>query len=57
MDGRNDPVDDETERVARGLCEALGLDPDGLEDGELVWRQFVEMAGNAMSAWRVLIGR
>ena len=57
MDGRNDPVDGETERVARELCEARGCDPDALEDGEVVWRQYVEMAGNAIASWRVLSGR
>ena len=44
MDGRNDPADAETERVARELCDALGIDPDALAEGEVLWRQFVDMA-------------
>ena len=56
MDGRNDPVDAETERVARELCEALGNDPDALVEGEVLWRQFVGMAMNAIGSWRVLTG-
>ena len=51
---RNDPVDDETERVARTLCAELELDPDALVDGEPQWRQYVEMAVNAIDSWRAL---
>ncbi len=51
---RNDPVDEETERVARELCTALELDPDALVDGEPQWRRYVEMAVNAIDSWRLL---
>lgn len=51
---RNDPVDEETERVARELCESLELDPDALADGEPQWRGYVEMAVNAVDGWRAL---
>ena len=51
---RNDPVDEETERVARELCDSLALDPDALIDGEPQWRRYVEMAENAIDSWRAL---
>jgi hypothetical protein len=57
MHGRNDPADEETERVARELCEAMKLDPDALRDGEALWRSYVEMAVNAIDSWRALTGR
>ena len=51
---RNDPVDEETERVARELCQRLERDSDALIEGEPQWRQYVERAVNAIDSWRLL---
>ena len=55
-DRRNDPVNDEVERVSRELCEALDLDAEEIVDGEPRWRssEMVEMAFSAISSHRLL---
>ena len=51
---RNDPVNAETEGVARELCARLELDPNALVDGEPQGRGYVEVAANAIDRWRFL---
>ena len=55
-DRRNDPVDALVERVSRDLLQAVGRDPDELQDGEPIWRHphHIERAESAIAAHRLL---